>query len=825
VPLSADIQRQTTGTDWGWSHQAVGGRCPRRPDRWTSGYFRPFPRSQIAGIFFLEKKFNHDKIENRFDLLGSSLLRGSETKKADFRHLRLRKRGIIVGKTIVNCGVSLIALSVFSHAPLRAQTGESIASPANADEIVVTAQKREESVRDVPQSMVVVTGETMTRQGIQSVEDLAGKFPGVTTYSFGGAGQNQINVRGITIGFDSAATVATYIDDIPFGSGSAYSGLSQIGLELGSFDVQRVELLRGPQGTLYGASAMGGLLKYVLNQADPREFSATLQAEGYAHDSSESYALRGAINAPIVADKVAIRITGLQARDGGLVDNVATGQKNVDRWDKQVGRVSLTLTPTERLTIRGTALIQNFDRDGSSEVYYGLASGKPVNGDFTHNQPIPSFFRQDAQLYALSGDYDLGFASLQATLGHQRLVNNLQQDASEAYPPLLSGFFPIDGAAVRSRLYLKKKTAEVRLASNGKPKLEYIVGLYYTDESIEKFQKLSGYLGGALLPVDLLTVRIPARYEEMAAYANATYHFTDRFDATLGLRASRNESNFEQFGSGLLIGSNPGSSATDSVVTYLGTVRYHFSEENMIYARAASGYRPGGPNLVVSDPVTGLPLGATAFEPDTLWNYEIGLKLRPARWLTADISAFYIDWSKIQLLDVVNGIGVFANGSSAMSKGLEFAFTARPTRDLTMNLTGAWIDAKLTEDAPAVSGVDGERLPNTARWSLSAAADYRLFKSETLSGSIGASWRYLGKRTSSFNANPNFPQYVLPDFHAVDLRAGLEATRWALDLYVRNVFDTRGQLSATTGFAFAGGPARVTVNQPRTFGAVLTTRF
>ena len=728
-------------------------------------------------------------------------------------------------KNVLVCSVSLLALSFFSVAPASAQTDVSVGSLAQVDEIVVTAQRREESVRDVPQSLVVIEGEAMTREGIQSVEDLVGKFPGVTTYSFGGAGQNQINIRGITIGFDSAATVATYIDDIPFGSGSAYSGLSQIGLELGTFDVQRIELLRGPQGTLYGATAMGGLLKYVLNEADPREFSAILQAEGNAHSRSESYALRGAVNAPIVDDKVAIRITGLHAEDGGLVDNVATGERNVDSWDKQIGRVSLTFTPTEQLTIRGNALIQNFDRDGSSEVYYSLVSGEPVNGDLTHNQPIESYFRQDARLYSLSGDYDLGFASLQATLGHQRLVNNLQQDVSEAFPPLLGAFFPIDAAAVRSRLYLKKTTAEVRLASNGKPKLEYIAGLYYTDENIEKFQQLSGYLGGVVLPIDLLTVRIPATYEEMAAYANATYHFTDRLNATFGLRVSRNDQNFEQIGSGLLIGANPGSSVKDTVVTYLSTVRYYFSEENMIYARAANGYRPGGPNLVLSDPVTGLPRGATAFEPDTLWNYEVGLKLRPARWLTADISVFYIDWSKIQLLAVVDGLGVYANGGGAKSQGVEFAFTARPTADLTMSLTGAWINAELTESVPDVSGAEGERLPNSPRWSLSAAADYRIFEGDKFSGSIGASWRYLGKRTSSFDANLSFPQYVLPDFHTVDLRAGLEAKHWTLDLYVRNLFDERGQLSATTGFAFAGGPARVTVTQPRTFGAILTAGF
>lgn len=694
-----------------------------------------------------------------------------------------------------------------------------------ADDIVVTAQKRDESVRDVPQSIVVVTGQTLSSQGIQRLEDLTAQFPGVSTYSFGGAGQTQINVRGISVGFDTAATVATYVDDIPFGSGSAYSGLSQIGLELGSFDVQRVELLRGPQGTLYGASALGGLLKYVLTPPQMNTLGGILQVEGAANEQSESYAVRGALNLPIVSDKLAVRVSGLHAYDGGMVDNVARNESNIDHYDKQVGRVSVAFAPTERLTLRATALLQRLDRHGSSEVYYSIATGRPIYGDWKNSQPNASRFRQKAELFSFGGEYDLGFASLQATVGRQRLINDYVQDASEAYPAVFGAFLPIDAASITSRLSLHKTTAEVRLASKGQRKLEYIFGLYYTDEDIIKFQRVGGTFQGVALPIDLGRFDIPATYREYAAYGNATYRFTDRLDATVGVRVSQNDQSFSQIGSGLIGVSNPGSSAKDTVATYLGTVRYHFSRDNMLYLRAASGYRPGGPNLVISDPATGKSLGATAFKNDTLWNYEVGVKLRPLPWLTTDISAFRIDWKDIQLPRIVNGIGVFANGGTARSEGVEFAVTARPLRAWTTTLSGAWIKSRLTEAAPDVGGIAGERLPNAPRWSLNASTDYELFRSGSLSGSVGASWKYVSDRTASFNGSGSAPQYVLPSFDTVDLRASLTNAHWDVSFYLRNVFDKRGQLSATTNFAFAGGPARVTVVQPRTVGVVLTTHF
>lgn len=728
----------------------------------------------------------------------------------------------------LGCRRALLSLSALAASQLAAQgaMAQEQSSPVVEDNIIiVTAQKRDESIRDVPQSLVVVTGEDLTSKGVQSVEDLAGQIPGVSTYNFGGAGQTSVNVRGVTVGVDTSATVATYVDDVPFGSGSAYSGLGQIGLELGSFDVQRVELLRGPQGTLYGASALGGLLKYVLVEPDMDELNGTLQLEGYAGAQSQSYAVRGAISVPVVTDKVAIRITGVQAEDGGYVDNIARGETNIDGYDKQVGRFTIAITPTDSLKLHGTVLLQRLDRDGSSDVYYNRTTGQLVYGDLQNSQPFASPFKQKTNVYSFGGEYDFGGATLQAMVARQNFDNTYSQDASEAYPALLGGFFPMNEAGVNTILNLDKTVAEVRLASSGKARLEYLLGLYYTDEDISKVSQLVGAQDGTPLGVDLGTFTLPSTYREKAAYGNLTYHFTDRFDATVGIRVARNDQSFEQIGTGVLAGNNPGGSASETAVTYLGTMRYRFGDDNLAYVRVASGYRPGGPNLAILDPMTGLPIGGSTFKSDSLWSYEAGVKLRPASWLTADVSYFHNDWKDIQLNAVRNAIGVIANGAGAKSDGVEFAFTARPIPEWTASLSGAWIDSRLNGAASDIGGIDGENLPNSPRWTLGASTDYELFDNGSFKGSIGASWKYVGERTASFDAAAGIPQYVLPAFNTLDLRAGLEAGHWNLDLYVRNLFDERGQLSATTAYAFAGGPARVTVVRPRTFGAILSTTF
>jgi iron complex outermembrane receptor protein len=692
------------------------------------------------------------------------------------------------------------------------------------DEIVVTAQKRVETARTVPQSLTVLSGENLGKQGVQSLEDLAAQVPGFATTSFGGAGQVQMTIRGITTGLNVSPTVSTYLDDVPLGSGTAYSTSATLSSEFGSFDVQRVEVLRGPQGTLYGASAFGGVVKYVLTQPQLGHFGGKLELEGSGTEGGGfNYGLRAALNLS-PGERFALRADVIQNHDDGFVDNLARNDENANRNDSTTLRLALLAKPTENLTLRASYISQDLDRNGSSDVYYDLATRKPAFGDLNQVQPTRAPFNQTYQLYSTAADYDFGFAILSGIYSHQNIDNDYGQDVSEYYPVLLGAFLTTDAANVDNKHATEKDTAELRLVSASGGRLEWLAGLYATHEDLRLYQQLQGFLGGVQVPIDIGTFDITAEYKEVAAYANATWKFTPSLDATLGIRYSHDSQNFSQFGSGLLGQSNPGGSSENSVATYLATVRWRLNDSSMLYARIASGYRPGGPNLIGVDPISGDPIGDPTFEPDTLWNYEVGAKLRPLPWLSLEAAIYRIDWDNIQLAAVRNGLGVYANAKGAQSTGAELSATVA-AQGWTVNGALSLIDAKLTDDTPDVGGVAGERLPNVAKVSWALSADRRFALSGDWSASAGASLRYTGERTASYSGSLTFPQYRLPDYTALDLRAGVTNGRWSLNAYLRNVTDERGQLSSSTIFSALGTPARVSLLRPRTFGLILSAEF
>ena len=711
------------------------------------------------------------------------------------------------------------------------QASVSEAASTQLGEVIVTAQRRSEAARDVPASLSVLNGEKLSRQGAQSLNDIAAHVPGLVLASLGGAGQQQVTLRGVTVGQDATPTVGIYIDDVPFGATSQNGGSVNLALGLGSFDLQRIEVLRGPQGTLYGASAMGGALKYVLNPPSLAASGGEVQTEASGSSGGGfNYGLRAAANLVVVPDRLALHGSLVRNHDDGFVDNVATGERDVDASDTTTGRLSFLFAATDRLDLRGTVLIQNLDRTGTSFVDYELATGKPSFGDLQQSRVLPEPFHNRFRLYSLGADYHLDFATLSTTVAYQTDATAFSQDFSQPFVALLGPLMdslgsPIDAVGLNGTYNTDKTTAEVRLASHPGGRVDWLAGAFYTYENSALFQGLEGYENQVPIDQNIGAFLLPATFREEAMFADVTYHFSSRLEATLGARLSHNEQTFTQIGTGLIASSNPGSSSSDTSETYLATVKYKLADDSMIYARAASGYRPGGPNLVAVDPVTGQPVGKSTFGPDSLWNYEIGAKLRPLPWLTADITAFYIDWSNIQLLTALNGLSVLANGGSATSKGLEFAFVARPAPHWTLSASAAYTDAKLGEAVPAVSGAAGERLPNVPRFSSNLSVGYDHPLGAGLHARAGAVWRHVGARTVSYDASLAYPQHVLPAYGAVDLTLGISSKLVDIDLYAKNLFDGRGQTSAYEEATIVGGPAWVSLIQPRTVGVVITKAF
>lgn len=690
------------------------------------------------------------------------------------------------------------------------------------EEVVVTAQKRAERLIEVPQSVSVLSVDDLGKGGATQFRDYADTVAGLSLKTLG-AGVTQVSLRGVTTGFDIGPTVAIYIDDVPYGSSSAFADGSQRALDLALFDLERIEVLRGPQGTLYGSSAIGGLIKYVTVGPDMEQFAGSARTGlSSTRDGSLNYNGVLSVNAPLVEGKLAARASGFYSRNGGFIDNVTLGRDDIDRSETYGGRVDFLLTPTESLSLRLAALLQNISRDGESTANFSLA-GTPLDGSLEQRRVLPEPFDQRLRIFSGTVTYDLGSAELTSISGYQTSRVQAYFDGSAVY----SGFCVFQGdtcggAGVPSGSDTDKFTQEVRLASQGDASIQWLGGLFYTHEKSKRNLAFDlRDLSLQPIPNELYNLSAPSTYEEYAVFGDLTYRLTEQFDVTGGLRYANNRQSYTQNASGLFIGPLPTHRSEEDVVTYLANVRYHMSEHATAYVRYATGYQPGGPNLVPRDPITGEPIAPETFDAGRLKSYEIGYKAESAeRRFAIDVAAYYIEWSDIQVQAAVNGFGYFANApGGATVKGMELSLRATPVDAFTMNGALAYQDARMSEADPDLQAAEHERLPGVPRFTATLNAEYGL--SAAWQPKLGATLRHVTKRNSSFDGSLTFPQYHLPEYTVVDVRAGFTVQAVDAQFYVNNVFDERGQMSAYTQF----GPPRVAIVPARTFGVSLSTRF
>jgi iron complex outermembrane receptor protein len=704
-------------------------------------------------------------------------------------------------------------------------TAQTSTSVSVLEEVVVTAQKFEQKLSETPLSVTAISARNLETLGATQFRDFASTVPSLT-FTTSGVGSTQVNLRGITTGNNISPTVGIYVDEVPYGSSTPFASGAQLALDVGLFDVSRIEILRGPQGTLYGASTMGGLLKYVSMVPDVSAFGATARA-GLVSTSGGGvgYDAAAAINAPLADDTAALRVSGFYTRDSGFVDNLASGHDDVNESNVYGGRADLLLKPTERLSLRVAAFAQDIDRDGTASADFGLASGEPIDGELDQRRLRAEPFEQDFRLVSGTLTYDFASAALTSISSYQTVRSHAITDVSAFFGPALAANGIVLGSIeVEKENETDKFTQEVRLAATGQT-LDWSIGAFYTDEQSDQFQTLNASLpDGAVFPMNLLTVNLPSSYEEYAGFGTLTWHLTQQLDFTGGLRYAHNSQTFEQIGSGPLIFSVPERSVSDSIVTYLGTIRYRASDNLMSYLRYATGYRPGGPNVVLND-LSGQPLASPTFDADKLRSYEGGIKASSADGrFGVDAAVYFIKWDDLQINAVRNGLGVVDNAAAAESKGAELTLTLIPTQHLTLVAAFGYIDAELSEDAPDLGGLEGDRLPDTPEFTGTLAADYS-FEVGGREAFLGTTVRHVTDRVSSYDASAGSPQYDLPEYTTVDLRTGLQLGSARLQFYVKNAFDERGKLSATTAFSALGGPVWVSLVQPRTIGLNLITQF
>jgi iron complex outermembrane recepter protein len=705
--------------------------------------------------------------------------------------------------------------------------------PTNLDEVVVTAQKVSQSVVDVPLSISVLGGDDLERTQSLNIQDYVKLVPGLQlTQSTPGMGR--LSLRGINTG-GVASTVGVYVDETTFGSSSGLANGAILTGDFDTFDVARVEVLRGPQGTLYGASSLGGVLKYVTNEPQFDGFEARVRGSFESVDGGDtSYSGAAVANIPL-SDKVAIRASGFYRNLGGFIDSIGTADSDVadDINGSTVsgGRVSMLFKSSEAFSLQLTAFMQDIDSDAASVVDSDSLTGKTLYGGLTQSQYVAESTDVSYRVYNATAIWDLGFGDLTSATSYGENEQKFLVD----FTTLLSGFFPGFDSFNRQTTSVQRFTQELRLASHENDKVDWLIGAYYNDEDGLIAQDVHvverGTFTDAPLPFTLGIGTVDSKYKEYAAFANVTIKFTPSFDLTLGGRYSNNDQDVAQVSDGLLFGvaeptTTPGDSSED-VFTYSIAPKFKINERMAVYARVAKGFRPGGPNVIALDAPEGTP---TSYGSDTTLNYELGLKgENEARTVAFDVSAFHIDWDDIQLLARVNGVGINTNAGGAESDGVEATLMFKPVDQLKLSLTGAYTDAKLTEDTDEllVGGREGDRLPYTPKTSYSVSADYDWPLGGEQSAYFGVSFSHLSEVPAAFDpafVAENDRQRFLPAYDILDVRAGWDFGKVSLELFGRNLTDDDGKTSDATGNT-PNGAIATGVIRPRSYGVTVTAEF
>jgi iron complex outermembrane receptor protein len=715
------------------------------------------------------------------------------------------------------------------------EVGNDDTAAAGLEEVIVTARKRSESMFDVPISITVVDQELIQNLGAQDFTDLVPSVPSLNAYQ-NGPGRTRLYIRGIANGAgndndtQNGETVAIYLDEIPISLGA-------MNPELGLFDLERVEVLRGPQGSLYGAGSMAGTIRQVSRKPNVNEVEGIFEA-GFSTIShgSNGYTIKGLINAPVVEDKFAIRASAYYNDFGGYLDNILTGKKDINDGSSKGAKFSARWLIGE-----------NFTADFSFFYHDYSDNGRPEDADetpfLTRNYPSFDGYDDEMSIYNMTLNYDLGWGEIVSSTSYfdRTVINRRSLDLlfELALPPGITPHELIDTTD------LEVFSQEIRLASTTDSPLQWTVGLYLDQKDTLYLNTFPVPGADAVLGVpssafgapqdhlfygfDDLTVKTWALFGE-------AYYTLNKWTFTAGLRYFNWKQDIDFYQSGLFNGganSDPRPQGKTDGVNPKVNVSYDVNENLMVYGTISRGFRYGGINGAIPEAVCSDELEEVEreggdvrfFEPDKLWNYEIGTKgTSSSGKVSYSASYFHLKWDDMQTSRSFDcGFGFRENVGKATSNGIELELHAAVSERWLLGFGGSYINSELSEDVPNLSAVKGDQVPYVPELSFSASADYTFPISDSMDGFFWTNIEYIGDRHTEFNHDPDTNYRKMDAYTIANLRTGIRWDGFDLSFYVQNVFDDDGVIRALRRPPF--DPDAVIRTQPRTIGIMLRKYF
>jgi len=759
--------------------------------------------------------------------------------------------------------VSLIA--ILTAAPLSAQAQFAAEESANADVIIVTARKRTENIQNTPESVQALGQARIEQLNLKSFDDYVRFTPSLSFVSQG-PGQSKMVIRGIAESTGSAegggrSSAALYLDEQPI----TVDGSSP---DPRLVDIERIEVLSGPQGTLYGASSESGTVRIITNKPDVTKFGGYVEATGRTMAEGEaSYDFNGAVNIPIVQDKLALRITGYSVKDGGFIDivpgetpggtanNAGAVADDVNASETNGARVAARWEINDNWRATASYVFQDVDVDGRSDY-------DPALGDLQAVRFFKESYKDKWNQSALTLEGDLSFAKLVVT-GAYFDRKTRQIDDGTAYDQYLTttaAYFPLyDFGAdptgfVTNTAVDRRTTAEIRLSSNeGPSRWSWIVGGFYEEAEtgysyanhITDFANSQGFANAQaalaaaaaplLSPTDIYFYQT-SRYnqEQTAVFGEISYKITDKLTATIGGRwysvSGGGDLHTElPFGAAATVadlGGLPVVTLEDSVFPFdengftpKFNLSYQATPNVLLYGTYSQGFRLGGANrqrLGLAVPVQ--------YSADELKNFEAGWK---TQWLdgrvTLNGAAFFMSWedffSDVRNPDPSTFFFVTANVGDAEVKGLELEYRLKPTSQLEIGGSATFLNAELSKASAAIGVPKGARLPVSPEVKFAMFGQYTIpiaaLKGEAY---IRADYSYTGESVNSIDPTVAQKQAA---YEIVNFQAGFERADWRVNFFLNNAFDERAALFVNPNFY----DSRVTSNRPRELGLTVSRQF